>query len=344
MARIGVTGVSGYLGRALLPLLDSDPQVEKVVGVDLRDPPFSLKLEFHRLDVRDVLLYRLLEGLDTVVHLAFILDPIRDEELMRSVNVGGTENLLRAAERAGVRKLVILSSATVYGAHPDNPVPLTEESPLRANRDFPYAWQKLEVERVAESFAREHPEVVVTVLRPAIVFGPGVQNFISRSLLEAPRVFTVRGYNPPMQFLHEEDAARAIHLAIRKDLPGAYNVAPDGWLQAREVLELVGKGRVELPEGVAFALAERLYRIGLLESPPGELHFIMHPWVISNSRFRQAGWEPAHSNAEALLAAARSKAGQISIGRTSFRRSQVYMSAAAALVLLAVLPIVRRRR
>jgi UDP-glucose 4-epimerase len=341
---VAVTGVSGCLGRRLLGLLDQDPDIEKVVGIDLKDPPFSLKLEFHRLDVRDALLHKVLEGTEAVVHLAFIQDPIRDQELMRQVNLGGTENLLRAVARVGARKLVVLSSAAVYGAHPDNPVPLSEDSPLRANPDFPYAWQKLEVERMVEEFSRAHPEVVVTVLRPAPLFGPEAENFLSRALIEAPRVLRVRGYAPPMQFLHEEDAARALHLAIARDLPGAYNVAPDGWLGAKEVLDLVGKERVELPEGVAFALAERLFRMGLLESPPGELHFVMHPWVVSNARLKEAGWYPAHSNAEALLAAVEKRRDYISLGRARFRRSQLYLSAAGALVLLAALPVLRRRR
>src|SRR5207247_385577 len=146
-----------------------------------------------------------------------------------------------------------------------------------------------ETERMIEAFREDHPEVLVTVLRPAITLGPNVQNFVSR-LLEAPRVTTVKGYEPPLQFVHEEDVATALRLAAVGDLPGAYNVAPDGWLSSDEVIALAGKKRVELPEAVAFALAERLWRARVSEAPPGELHYLMHPWVVDHAKLKAAGW------------------------------------------------------
>jgi nucleoside-diphosphate-sugar epimerase len=339
-----VTGVAGYLGRRLLELLDADPQIERVVGVDVSEPPVvSPKLEFHRMDVGDPRLAKTFPGVDVVVHLAFQVDPIRDEERMRAVNVDGTRNVLEACVATGVRKLVYTSSATVYGAHSDNDFPLTESSPLRANPDFSYAWHKLETERLIEAFAGDHPEVVATVLRPAIVFGPGVENFISR-MLEAPRVTAVKGYEPPLQLVHESDVASAIHVAIGRDLPGPFNVAADGWLAADEVLAISGKKRFELPEAVAFSLAERMWRLGLTTAPPGELHFVMHPWVVDSARLRVAGWAPGHTNADVLRETLEAHRPWLAVGRARVRKDDLAKGAAATLGVVGAMALARRSR
>jgi nucleoside-diphosphate-sugar epimerase len=342
--QVAVTGVSGYLGRRLLALLEDDPGVERVIGVDVVPPADpSSKLEFHELDVRDARLAKVLPGVDTLVHLAFVLDPMRDEERMRQVNVDGTRNVLESAGATGVRKLVYTSSATVYGAHADNDFPLTESSPLRANPDYSYAWHKLETERLIEAFSEDHPDVLVTVLRPAITFGPNVQNFISR-MLEAPRVTSVKGYDPPMQFVHEADVASALHLAVARELPGAYNVAPDGWLTAEEVLSLSGKKRVELPETVAFSLADRLWRAGFSEAPAGELNYIMHPWVVDNAKLKAGGWTPERSNQEALAETLEANRPWVSLGRARVRKDDLAKGAAATLGVVGAMALVRRAR
>jgi nucleoside-diphosphate-sugar epimerase len=342
MRIVAVTGISGYLGQRLLSLLDADASVERIVGVDLAEPELvSSKLEFHPLDVRDTRLGKVFSGADTVVHLAFVLNPMRDEEQMRSINLDGTRNVLGSLE--GARKLIYPSSATVYGAHADNDFPLVETSPLRANPGFSSSAHKLATEQLIAAFAEDHHDTVVTVLRPAIVFGPNVENFISR-LFEAPRVMTVKGYAPPLQVVHEEDVAEALHLAVGSDLSGAYNVAADGWLDAEEVLEISGKKRVELPEAVAFSIAERAWRLGLTESPPGELDFVMHPWVVDNAKLKTAGWKPKHSNRDALLETIESHRPWVSLGRARARKADLAKGAAATLGLIATMAAARRSR
>lgn len=341
---VAITGVSGYLGHRLVGLLDGDASIERIVGLDVQEPHAgSPKLEFHQADVRDPRIAKLLPGVDAIVHLAWQFDPIRDEQRMREVNVDGTRNVLEAAGATGVTTVVHASSATVYGAHPDNDFPLTESSPLRANPDFSYAWHKLEAERMIEAFQEDHPEVTVTVLRPAIVFGPNVQNFISR-MLEAPRLTTVKGYEPPLQLVHEEDVATALALAIARGLPGVYNVAADGWLTADEISEITRKKRVELPEAVAFSLAERLWKLGVAEAPPGELHFVMHPWVVDNAKLRAAGWRPRHTNRESLAEAMEAHRPWIALGRARMRKDDLAKGAAAMLGVVGATALVRRSR
>jgi nucleoside-diphosphate-sugar epimerase len=341
---VAVTGVAGYLGRLLVDLLAADPSVERIVGIDVAEPAVGTpKLEFHKLDVRDARLAKVLPGVDALVHLAFVADPIRDEEQMREINVDGTRNVLEAAGATGVRKFIYTSSATVYGAHPDNAFPLLETSPLRAEPDFSYVWHKRETEQMVEAFVEDHPEVVVTVLRPAIVFGPSARNFLSR-WLEAPRLMTVKGYLPPLQFVHEEDVASALGFAVKADLHGVFNVAPDGWLTAEEIQELAGKKRVELPEAIAFSLAERMSRIGLSEGPPGELKFLMHPWVVDNAKLKAAGWRPWHTNADTLRETIEAHRSWIALGRARVRKDDLAKGAAATLGVVAAMGLVRRAR
>lgn len=344
MAVVAITGIAGYLGQRLLGLLDGDESVDRIVGIDTAEPALvSSKLELHELDVRDARLSKVLAGADALVHLAWVVDPIRDEEQMWSINVEGTRNAFLAAVAAGLRKVVYASSATAYGAHPDNDFPLTERSPLRANVDFPYAAHKLEVERFIEAFREDQPGTVATVLRPAIVFGPNVDNFISRAF-EAPRLFAVKGYEPPLQFVHEEDVASALHHALEADLDGPYNVAADGWLSMTEIEELTGKRRVDLPEAVAFSAADRLWRTGLTLSPPGELHYVMHPWVVDNAKLRATGWIPRRTNRATLEETVDAHRPWVSVGRFRARKSDVARGALAALGAVAALAVARRSR
>jgi nucleoside-diphosphate-sugar epimerase len=341
---VAVTGAGGYIAQRLLARLEADAAITRVVGIDVAEPLAGTpKLDFHQLDVRDARLGKVLVGVDTVVHLAFQHDPIRDEARMRSINVEGTRNVLEAAATTGVRKFVYPSSATVYGAHPDNDFPLTESSPPRPNADFAYAMHKLETEHLADAFRANASGAVVTVFRSAVVFGPNVENFVSR-MMEAPRLLTVKGYAPPLQFVHEEDVAAALAFAVRTDIDGVFNLAADGWLPTDEVASLSGKKRVELPEAVAFSMAERLWRTGLAVAPPGELHYVMHPWVIRNTKLRDAGWEPRYSNRDALAETLAAHRRWVTVGRARVRKDSVAKGTAATLGAIGAMALVRRAR
>lgn len=303
MGTVAVTGVSGLIGRRLVRALEDVADVDRVIGIDVTAPEElrSSKLEMRTADIRDERVGGALEGADTVVHLAFVLDPDRDEDRMRSVNVDGTRNVAETAAAVGARKLVYLSSATAYGAHPDNPIPLPEDAPLRANPGFNYAEHKFQVEQWLWPWSEQRTDLTVTVLRPSIVAGPGVNNFISRAI-EAPRLTMVKGHKPPWQFVHVDDVAAAIVHVIARDLPGAFNVSAEGWLSFDEVLAIAGKRPLEVPEEVAFSLTDQLWRIGLGEYPAGVVHYFMHPWVVDVDKLVSTGWRPRHSNRDALAA------------------------------------------
>jgi nucleoside-diphosphate-sugar epimerase len=300
MSVVAVTGASGFLGQGVLRRLAGDGH--RLVGLDVREPEFRPPGSmFHLADVARSQLAPLLEGVEAVVHLAGIHDPIPDEGLMLKVNVAGTRRVLEAAGVIGVVKVVVMSSATVYGAWPNNPIPLNEDAPLRPNRGFPLGVHKAEVERLLAEWASAHPGVVVTALRPAFVLGPRANHLVAR-MVQRPGPLVLSG-GGPVQFVHEEDLTAAVALAVRGDLSGAFNVAADGWLSRDDLRGLVGRRlRAPIPPGVAERALRRLWSAGLVDLPPGALPYLTHSWVVANDRLRGQGWAPEHSNEEAVLA------------------------------------------
>jgi UDP-glucose 4-epimerase len=341
---VAITGASGYIAGTLIDQLCSDERIERVLGFDVRRPSFThRKFVFDEVDVRNPHLSARLKGVDVVVHLAFVMDPIKDEAEMRDVNLNGSQNVFRSAAEAGVQKIVYTSSATAYGAHPDNDVPLTEESPLRANLDFSYPAHKLEVEYVVKEFRKDHPEVTFTIFRPAIVFGPHADNAWSH-LLEMPVIFGIRGYSPPFQFVHEDDVGKALAFAVFEDLDGAYNLAARGWLTQADAFRIIGRRRVQLNEARAFSLADRMWSSGMSEAPAGMLHYVMHPWVVSTDKLTAAGFTCAKTNAQALQETVERTQDYVRLGRNRLSKASVAVGTAAGLGLVGTAVALRSSR
>lgn len=344
---VAVTGASGYVGAGLVRSLCADDRIERVLGFDVLPVEFSHpKFVFDGLDVRNPALEARLVGVDAVVHLAYVMDPIKDETRMRDVNVNGSQNVFKCAARAGARKIVYTSSAVVYGAHPDNDVPLTEDSPLRANLDFSYSAHKLEVEYVVRELRDEFPDVIATVLRPSLVFGPNVDNAWSR-VLEMPLLVGVKGHTPPFQFVHEDDLAAALEFAVHHDLDGSFNLAPEDSLSIDEIREMIGRRRADLPEAAAFSFADRLWSLGLSDAPPGMLHYVMYPWIVSPAKLADAGFTCNHTSRETFAASVPHIKEHVRLGRSRVRRGDLVRGAAAGIGLVGAaltVSVARRRR
>lgn len=345
MTVVAVTGASGYLGRHLCEALSERDDVRRVIGLDVTDPSYSTRnLEFYRLDVRSPAVREVIAGSDVLAHLAFVLAS-RDTEEMRDVNVGGTRNVLAAAGEAGVRKVIYPSSVMAYGAHPDNDFPLTEESPVRPVRDFAYSAHKAECEELVGGFREAHPDVTVTVLRPAMVLGPTAEGIVARGTVESPVSVGVEGYEPPMQFVHETDVARTLVFALDHDLDGAYNVCPGDWVSPDRYAELLEKRRTVMPVEQATKRAERMYAIGLSAVQPSFLPFLMYPWVMSNAKLTEAGFAFLHSTEGTLLSAAEGREGRVSVGPVRFKpRNAALALVGAALVGGSIVRRLARRR
>jgi UDP-glucose 4-epimerase len=344
MATVAVTGAGGLLGRAVLERLDADRTVDRIIGIDVVEPPMPVaKLDMRVADLRDPLLDRALDGAEVVVHLPSVFAPGDPDDLRFVLTVGGTRQLLAAADKVGVRKLVHVSSGAVYGAHPDNPMPIDESAPARANPDFAPAYHRMLAEELVREWAEEHPAVELVVLRPAAVLGPGQDDVLSRHL-ESPRLPVVEGCAPPMQFVHADDVASAVQLAATGGLQGTYNVAADGWLACDEVCALLGRRPISVPEGVAFSLAARMWRYGISAVPPGAVHFAMHPCVLSTDRLHEAGWSPTRSNREVLREFAAVHHEYLALGRVRLRRRDIWLAALSGTGLVATAIAVARRR
>jgi nucleoside-diphosphate-sugar epimerase len=298
---VAVTGAAGLVGRHLLPVLAAHPDVERVLGLDVREPERRPRaVEFARVDIAGTELKPLLEGIDVVVHLAGVVDPVPDVGLMARVNVEGTRHVLDAAASVGARRIVRISSATVYGAWANNPVPLHEDAALRPNPHFSPAVQGAEVERLLAEWRADHPEVTITTLRSAPVVGPGVERLPARILLGRPPL-RVRGAAMPVQVVHVDDLVSALALAATRDLPGVFNVAADGWLPAAEAQELIPRSTVPaLPAEAMERLLARTWELGVGDVPPGVVPYLTHPWVIANDKLKAEGWAPVHGNADAI--------------------------------------------
>ncbi len=339
-----MTGANGLIGARLVEELRRRADVESVVALDIEVPGgIAPGVDARVVDIRDPGMSEVLAGCTELVHLAALLRQQRDEHVMREVNVEGTRNVLECAVAAGVTRIVHLSSATAYGAHPDNDVPLREDAPLRANPELASARHKAEVEAWLWPWAESLPGVRVAALRPSIITGPGLDNVITR-LFETPPFVTIRGHRPPIQFTHVDDVVSAIVLLLDKpELTGAFNCASEGWLSYDEFLAIADVRHVELPLEIAHQMAHRLWSIGLSPVPPGHLQYGMHPWVVSVDRLVEAGWRPQRSNRDALQEMADEHREHISVGPVRVHKQDLRRGAVAT-VALGVGGLLLRRR
>ena len=360
-AVVAVTGAGSGAGAAVLRQLAASPRIGRVVGVDgtAAPPGESLpapvaEVAWRQADILDPRLTEAFEGVTAVVHLAVDLRPQPDRRAQRQRNTRGAQTVLTAAFAAGVRRVVLVTSAMVYGARPDNPVPLSDDAPLRAVPEASVVGDLLEIERIAVAARRTHRGLSVTVLRPAIVLGAGDREPLA-ALLSAGRLLRIRGHDadehagqhgaaPYWQFCHVSDLAAAAELAAVDGLDGAANVGCDGWLGHAELERVAGRRSLELPERVALGSAERLHRLGISPALPSELAYLLHPWVVSSARLRAAGWRPVCTNAEAVGAHLADRGDHSRVPRLDARGATAAAGAAVALVGTAALVRRARRR
>ncbi|MCL0101469.1 NAD-dependent epimerase/dehydratase family protein [Dehalococcoidia bacterium] len=303
MRRVAITGVSGYIGSQLLARLDAHPEVEAIIGIDNRPPPLgSPKLRFFLRDIaapiRDLFAQ---EHVDSAVHLAFVVKPARNRAKTSLINIIGTENFIEACRVGQVQHALYLGSTSAYGAHPDNPVIITEQSPLRPNLDFQYSREKAETDRMFQAYAQIDNAVTVTVLRSCVVLGPGASRSIGSKIFQRV-MFRVSGFDPMVQYLHEEDLIEAMVTALEQRPKGIFNLAGDGLLRYTDLARLAQRPMMTMPRGVLGGLMSTtwLFRLQSGSNAPG-LDFIMHPWVASSDRWKHdTSFVFKHSSEEAV--------------------------------------------
>lgn len=300
MTTVAITGVSGYLGQLLMARLENDEQVGRLIGIDIVAPERrSPKLRFSLTDIRSPRLADVLSGADVVVHLAALVST-RNADEMSDTNVHGTGNVFRTAQGVGAQRVVYTSSILAYGAHPDNPIPLHEDAPLRPEPTLPYTVHKAATEAMAAAFRDQHPEIAMTVLRPTFIIGPNAKRPMAR-LARYPLVPGVRGCDPPFQFVHEHDVIEALVAAIDGRLTGTFNVSPSDSLPLSVLAELGRRRRLWLTPRSAGALARTMWRLRVVDLAPGWVRWLRYPCVVASDRLIATGFGLKHTTESAFL-------------------------------------------
>lgn len=302
-----ITGVANYWGAQVASRLVNQAQAETnyyVIGLDSEPPAEMLKgMDFIQADVRNPLLAELLqsENVQTVCHLAFA-ESVRPTEATFDLNVMGTMKVLGACAEAGVRKVVLKSSMSVYGANPGNPTFITEEQPPQAGRCYGTTRHLVEIEAFCNGFRRQVPEMILTILRFSSIIGPQADTPMTR-FLKQPLAPVLLGFDPLMQVIHEKDVVEALVYAVQNDVPGVFNVAAEGNMPLSRLMALAAKLPVPVFHPFAYWGADLMGAAGFSVGRhwPIEVDYLRYPWVGDLAKMREdLGFVPRYTADEAL--------------------------------------------
>lgn len=302
-----ITGISGSLGRLLAKHLLG--RGHTVCGIDRapwKNRPAAVTV--YEADVRKTKTEDVIrkERPESIIHLAFIRHFAGSPATRHETNVNGTRHLIEYAVGHGVKNIVVFSSSYVYGALPENPFYMDETFPLSVSRTYPDMRDLAELDMLATAYIWQHPETAIAVLRPVSILGKQVRSALGRYLVH-DYVPTVLGFDPMVQFIHEEDMATAFALAVEQRLRGVFNVVGPGAVPLTVAIREVGGTPVPLPELLIRPIVTRLFRLGLYPFPVGAIDFTKYQCTLNGDRFAAAtGFQPAHS-LEAVFASVRRK-------------------------------------
>ncbi|MGC4117647.1 MAG: SDR family oxidoreductase [Myxococcales bacterium] len=289
---VAITGISGNLGRVVAKRLHLE---DRIIGIDRRPFPGRPKdIQLHALDLRkkkceDVFRKRNIRAL---VHMGFLHGPRTSSSEHHAFNLLGTTNVLEYCVRYGVKKVVVVSSANVYGPSPDNSNFLTEDAPLMAAARFPAIRDLVAADMYAQSFFYKHPDIETVILRPVLIVGPTIKNAPS-NYLRLRRPWTLMGFDPVLQLVHAEDVARAIQQVLEPGIRGVYNVVGPGEVPLSFALKELGRSPIPVPHVIARPLVDTLFKYKLVEFPAAELDFLQYLCAVDGSRAnREWGWKP----------------------------------------------------
>ncbi len=291
-----ITGVCGGVGRVLLRQLLAETK-HPVVGLDKRNWVLDRpdRFDFRRVDLRrggaeDV--FRTVKP-HAVVHLAFVSDQTVSRDRRHVINVQGTQRVLEWCLRYGVKKVVLLSRASVYGARPDNPSKISEDMPLKLGAAYAELSDLVEFDHLCRSWMWEHRKLEVVLLRPVHIVGPNIREGMLYRYLQGDPVLRALGFDPMMQLIHEEDVIQAIRLGLKRSARGIYNVAGAGELPLSAVLRALGRRAIPVPHPALALLDRAAFAVGLSKLPSHAVDFLRFGCVVDGSRIRdELGYEP----------------------------------------------------
>lgn len=305
-----VTGVSRFLGGNLAARLAANPAIERVLGVDTVPPSRDMlrrmgRAEFVRADIRNPLIAKVISGagVDTVVHAALSAGPGSSggRTAMKEMNVIGTMQLLAACQKSErVRRVVLKSTTAVYGSGSRDPA-LFDES--MTPKDLPtggYAKDAAEIEGYLRGFARRRPDVTTSVLRFCNYVGPRIETVLTR-YFSLPVVPTILGFDPRLQFLHEEDALAVLERAAVEEHPGVYNVAADGILMLSQAIRRAGRVQAGVPAPLVGPVGRFLRGTRVVDYSPEQMRFLNFGRVVDTTRLKERfGFHPRWTTVQAF--------------------------------------------
>jgi len=339
---VAITGAARGLGHALALRLATSAAARRVIAIDDHRGDV-VGVTWRLADVRDPALAGRLAGVDVLVHTDVDMSAETDHRARRAFNVRAAQTVLTAAAAGRVGRVILVTSAMVYGARPENQVPLEESAPLGADPDGSVAGDLLEIEHLAQRAPLVHPGMSVTVVRPAALVGAALDTLATRHF-DSARLLTVKGTSPRWQFCHCDDLLTALELAVAGEVAGSFAVGCDGWLEQEEVERISGLRRIELPAALTFGTAQRLHRVGITPAPVTDLQYLVYPWVVDCKTLREAGWRPAYDNATVLAGLMEARAGHRAAGRRLPSKEATITAAGATVAVIGTAAIVRAAR
>ena len=301
-----VTGVSRYLGGRFARLLTSQPDISRVIGVDVIPPPHDIgTAEFVRADIRNPMIGKIIAQaeVDTVVHMNVIATPVSagGRVSQKEINVIGTMQLLAACQKSpSISRLVVKSSAAVYGSSPRDPAMFTEDMGPKALPRAGFGKDSVEVEGYVRGFSRRRPDVEISMLRFANIIGPGISTSLT-DYFTLPVVPVPLGFDARLQFVHEDDALQALLLATTGPSVGIVNVAGDGVVTVQQAARLVGRPTIPVPISAGGFLGQFVRRAGLADFSPDQMQFLAFGRGLDTTRMREVlHLEPRYTTREAF--------------------------------------------
>jgi UDP-glucose 4-epimerase len=303
MKNVLITGVSGYLGTLLAKRIAQEPEVEHLIGMDIKEPSFiSPKFTFIKHDVRQPFADIFIKNkIDTAIHFAFIVAPIHAEKMAHEINIKGSQNFMEAATQAKVEQVFYMGSYAAYGAWANNPKTFTEDMPLNPNLDFPYPADKAEVDHMFQKFASEHPKIKVTIGRTAAVTGPGGEK-CGLTVLFLPIMIKPIGLDSTWQFIHEDDLVDIITLLAKQRKAGIFNFTAQGAYKYSEIIKMLGKPSIPLPSWLLYWGIKITWRLKLQsKAQAGALRMIQYSTLMSGEKLiKETGYKYRYTGPEAF--------------------------------------------
>ena len=303
-----ITGGAGYLGSLLIRRLSGavkNDEAIRIIVTDIHDQSFLYKetpIDFVQLDIRSEHVHEVMAKyqVDTVVHLASIVTPGKksNRELEYSVDVLGTENILKACVNTGVKRIIVSSSGAAYGYHPDNPEWITEDTEIRGNEEFAYSHHKRLVEQLLAEYRKTHPELEQIIFRIGTILGETVNNQIT-ALFEKKALIGISQSDSPFVFIWDEDVASCLMQAVLGDITGIFNVAGDGKLTIDELAYILHKPVIRIPASIVKAALFILKRLSLTQYGEEQVNFLRYRPVLDNTKLKSTfGFTPTYTSKE----------------------------------------------